>query len=507
MKKFLSTALLLLYLAESSIAQEPIRNEEDLKELLERGGISTKTYESLSRLLEDKVDINGYDLRGLERIPGITFLDTAKILEYRQKEGFFKELQDLKRVPNISVEKYEKLKAFIRLSKVWSRTFKGRIKLKWEDTLEGEENYRFYQDIRSVYGKYIDGYISFKKDDDRNEVTYQYLKLMDIGWIRRFVVGNYKAIFGKNLVLSDEFTGALLEVKGERLVPTFIYSKTETEELIGTNIDVINIGGINIGGTWYKSSILPHIYGLHVNTKINNIEFSSEIAIEDGERAYILVGTFELDPFQLLNIYRDYSQNFNNPKSNGFGKNDRDEQGVYLELVYKPFNRLRIKANFDQWKGVSNLVTNNEKVLELHYELSKRSEVRVSRLWKDEDIEVQGGKSIKSRIELVIHPTPKIKTNLYYGYITIPGSGEMEEYLKGRLRYKLTDKLEVEYEGRFIDYDVSKQGDTTILHAGEIKITPYRYLELLFKYINTKYSDDYTPNPKHQVKIQSIFKW
>lgn len=62
-----------------------------------------------------KIDLNSADRELLEIIPGIGQKLTQRILEYRDKEGGFKKLEDLKNIKGITNHKFEQIKKHLIL--------------------------------------------------------------------------------------------------------------------------------------------------------------------------------------------------------------------------------------------------------------------------------------------------------------------------------------------------------------------------------------------------------
>lgn len=62
-----------------------------------------------------KVDLNEADSTQLESLPGIGPAMAARILEYREKNGPFKQIEDLLNVRGIGEKKFEQLKELIKV--------------------------------------------------------------------------------------------------------------------------------------------------------------------------------------------------------------------------------------------------------------------------------------------------------------------------------------------------------------------------------------------------------
>ncbi len=65
----------------------------------------------------EKVDLNKADEYTLARIPGVGRLTARRIVEYRQKNGNFKNIEDLKNIPGVAIKRYEALKDRVYINK------------------------------------------------------------------------------------------------------------------------------------------------------------------------------------------------------------------------------------------------------------------------------------------------------------------------------------------------------------------------------------------------------
>jgi competence protein ComEA len=63
----------------------------------------------------DKVDINRAGPDQLASLPGVGSKTAEKIMQYREKNGKFKALDDLKKVKGIGDKKFEKIKPYIKI--------------------------------------------------------------------------------------------------------------------------------------------------------------------------------------------------------------------------------------------------------------------------------------------------------------------------------------------------------------------------------------------------------
>lgn len=64
---------------------------------------------------EEKININTADQAELDKLPGVGPATAATIIEYRQKEGQFQSIEDLKKVSGISEAKFKKIADRIKI--------------------------------------------------------------------------------------------------------------------------------------------------------------------------------------------------------------------------------------------------------------------------------------------------------------------------------------------------------------------------------------------------------
>lgn len=62
-----------------------------------------------------KINLNAASAQQLEELPGVGPKLAARIVEYRQKSGAFKSVQDLMNVKGIGEKNFEKLQSFLNL--------------------------------------------------------------------------------------------------------------------------------------------------------------------------------------------------------------------------------------------------------------------------------------------------------------------------------------------------------------------------------------------------------
>lgn len=65
--------------------------------------------------LDSKININTASAKGLETLPGIGPAYAQRIVEYRDENGGFEAIEELKKIKGIAQKRLEKLKPFIKL--------------------------------------------------------------------------------------------------------------------------------------------------------------------------------------------------------------------------------------------------------------------------------------------------------------------------------------------------------------------------------------------------------
>lgn len=78
---------------------------------------SVSGYDSTNKRssLKDKININYATEKELEFLPGIGPFLSKRIIEYRQKNGKFKKIEELKRIKGIGEKKFKLIKDYIKI--------------------------------------------------------------------------------------------------------------------------------------------------------------------------------------------------------------------------------------------------------------------------------------------------------------------------------------------------------------------------------------------------------
>ena len=88
---------------------------ENMKLKAELNNPKTVVTEAKVQNQEGKVNINTADEKGLDSLPGIGAAYAQRIIDYRNQNGGFKSLEDLKKIKGIGDKTFEKLKDQITL--------------------------------------------------------------------------------------------------------------------------------------------------------------------------------------------------------------------------------------------------------------------------------------------------------------------------------------------------------------------------------------------------------
>ena len=70
---------------------------------------------TFEKIKDDRISINTSNIEQLDQLPGIGESTAKKIIEYRNKNGLFHNIEDLMKIEGIKQSKFEKLKDYIKL--------------------------------------------------------------------------------------------------------------------------------------------------------------------------------------------------------------------------------------------------------------------------------------------------------------------------------------------------------------------------------------------------------
>lgn len=93
----------------------PSINDEDENFITKENGKGVIVSEEVESNLEDKININTASEVELEELPGIGASIASRIIEFRNKNGKFKNVEDIKNVAGIGESKFDKIKDLIKV--------------------------------------------------------------------------------------------------------------------------------------------------------------------------------------------------------------------------------------------------------------------------------------------------------------------------------------------------------------------------------------------------------
>ena len=216
---------------------------EDSEENLES---IEKLYDELSDFAENPFNLNYVTADQLRRIPFLTDIQITGLLDYRQKQGEFVSIYELKNISSLDMETIEWILPFVYVGEIdKSRPFtlknilkygKNELLVRYDRCLNEKTGYQdipdsilqrypnrqyvgepFYTSMR--YSHSFDNrlQVGVVAEKDAGEAFwnsyhkgYDYYSahavVKDIGKIRTFAVGDFKVSFGQGLVISNDFT-------------------------------------------------------------------------------------------------------------------------------------------------------------------------------------------------------------------------------------------------------------------------------------------------------------
>jgi len=212
---------------------EPEEGEVSIDEIIEQIAGESQSeeldeLETLQKYKDSPLDLNRATMAELQEFPFLSPILALKIIKYRDEKGGFKSVSELKKVPDMTSEVYEKLKPFVTIGKEYI-VVKGEKK-KVPDKLSGKLTTRFLIDYPysqkylsdNVYKRPIHNPIGLKEklelkyarwaeagyvaerdvgEKDLNDMQKFYIMGKDLYYIRKIIFGNYRLYFGQGLVL------------------------------------------------------------------------------------------------------------------------------------------------------------------------------------------------------------------------------------------------------------------------------------------------------------------
>ena len=93
----------------------PNKNDKDIEEYVTEGVDDIVLPDELSNMGDELININKADLEELQELDGIGEALAENIIAYRENNGKFKDIEDIKNVSGIGDSKYEKIKDSIKI--------------------------------------------------------------------------------------------------------------------------------------------------------------------------------------------------------------------------------------------------------------------------------------------------------------------------------------------------------------------------------------------------------
>ncbi len=189
--------LLAFYDNESEIFEEAIR--------LPKGYIAPEVFDDLTKT---PLNINTADYDELISLPYITPIAAKAILDYRQTNGKFKNLNELLLIKEISEDCLEKIKPFLTVKGETTRPktmFRIRAKC---DSLIFPSNYQEWtltNRIGADYGKFRLVFLTDKDQKESNLFDFWTGSIAYTSENNQIIVGSYYLAFGQGLIMAEPF--------------------------------------------------------------------------------------------------------------------------------------------------------------------------------------------------------------------------------------------------------------------------------------------------------------
>ena len=213
--------------------------QEIINKILEEPQIESDN-EDVYGIIEDlsinPIDLNSASVSELQRIPALSSFYADKIIQHRNKFGYFFSLSELKLIEGLPANVIEMAVPFLRVDirdgetqnipeKIWDvgsipllERFKVKFRSRVSNDLQerrgfSENKYqgssqKIYNRLLINYDKHISAALITEKDAGEksfNEFTSFHAALQNYGFVKTFVVGDYTLEFGQGLALWSPF--------------------------------------------------------------------------------------------------------------------------------------------------------------------------------------------------------------------------------------------------------------------------------------------------------------
>lgn len=341
------------YTVEDIVEQFTSFEEDDIQAVEE-------LKETLSYLAENPIDINTATRQQLEQLPFLSPLQVENILFYIYTYGKMHTLNELRLVEDIDINTIQLLTMFVTVDKSNKHTDSKSIKYmlkygknevytRFSTGIEQKKGYKNVSDSirKSFPGSYYIGSptytslkyrfsykdnlsIGFTAEKDPGEEFFRntnrkgydhysfHFYLSDYKWIKTLAAGNYKASFGKGLVLSNDF-------------------------YMGKSIYMANIIGKSTGIKKHTSTDeVNYLHGIAGTARIRNFDLSlfysfrkMDAIVDNG-----FVSSFKKDGCHRLEMDISYRNKVNNNLIGSNIKYNSTFFNIELTSVYNRLNKM-----------------------------------------------------------------------------------------------------------------------------------------------------------------------
>ena len=309
-------------------------SDSDIEQAYQNNEIDEDTYERLITIYEDKIDVNSADIIQLQSLPGLSQIEASKIVDYRLKHGYYKNINELISPEIIDETTYDKIKIFITADLPEKIKTKGDILARTKanievDTTEYQRTSELFRLRLLKFGKYlrfgaiVEGdsrYEDFFVDQSGNITGSNFvrgyrLNKSYIGYekgplISQAYLGNYRAGFGQGLTFNigggssangfypDDGTSSLSTVTyyWTSKIKSKYQTATTSPNLIGFGAK-INNGPFDVSGFYSKVKETARVYILHPDGK------ARKWTLEDRYEEEILGGNINYKLFDRLDVF------------------------------------------------------------------------------------------------------------------------------------------------------------------------------------------------------------
>src|SRR3989339_196602 len=238
-----------------------LENDLDIEQAYQNEEINYNMYTQLLAIYDNKIDINSADIYKLQLLPDFSSADASKIIEYRKKNGFFKNISGLVESGIIDESTYNKIKIFIIAEMPGEKT-RGNVILKTKSnpyietkTIDYPKNYDLLNlNVSKIkkyfkFGAIVEGdaryrnYFQFGDDltggnlEHGYRLNKAYLGYEDGPLVKQMYIGNFCANFGQGLTfgnfLNSSSNGLLPDQINSQEIQAVFYSSSS----IGTEIN------------------------------------------------------------------------------------------------------------------------------------------------------------------------------------------------------------------------------------------------------------------------------